>query len=109
MMLYQLGDAPLRDSIANFPWGRSGSLLPTSWTHASRNAQSLIKLARQNHNGHSDGRIDHQFWRLGHRRYLQRFRTVDAGQGRPYRDLDRTIPPDLYRQAATDWPPVRSP
>ena len=30
-------------------------------THASRNAESLIKLARQNHHGRGDGRVDHQF------------------------------------------------
>src|SRR4030088_3501073 len=68
MMLYQLGDVLLWNSKLNFPWARPGSLLPTSWTHASRNAESLIKLARQNHNGRSDGRLDHQFWRLGYRR-----------------------------------------
>ena len=79
----------------------------TSWTHASRNAQSLIKLARQNHHGHGDGRPDRQLRHLGHRRHLQGFWTVDAGQGRPYRDLDRTVPPDLHRAAAADRPPVR--
>jgi len=51
MMLYQLGDALLRNSMPNSSWARAGSLLTTSWTHASRNAESLIKLARQDHNG----------------------------------------------------------
>src|ERR1700676_4538206 len=90
-------------------WARPGSLLPTSWTHASRNAQSLIKLARQNHYGHGDGRLDRQFRRLGHRRHLQGFWTVDLGQGRPHRDLDRAVPPDLHRATAADRPPVWSP
>src|ERR1700737_279899 len=105
MMLYQLGDALLRTRFE----ARPGSLLQTSWTHASRNAESLIKLARQDHNGRGDGRVDHQFRRLGHRRHLPGFRTVDAGQDRPHRDFDRTIPPALYREAATARPSVRTP
>ena len=88
MMLYQLGDALLRNSMPNSSWARTGSLLTTSWTHASRNAESLIKLARQNHYGRGDGRFDHQFRCLGHRRHLQGIRTVDAGQGRAYRNFD---------------------
>src|SRR5260370_39995139 len=109
MMLYQPGDALLRNSIPNSPWARPGSLLQTSWTHASRNAESLIKLARQDHNGRGDGRVDHQFRRLGHRRPLPGFWAVDAGQDRPHRDFDRTIPPTLHREAATDRPAVRPP
>ena len=109
MMLYQLGDALLRNSISNSLGRDPVPSCQTSWTHASRNAESLIKLARQNHHGRGDGRVDHQFRRLGHRRHLQGVRTVDAGQGRPYRDFDRTIPPALYRQAAADRPPVRPP
>ena len=46
---------------------------------------------------------------LGHRRHLQGLWAVDAGQDRPHRDFDRTVPPDLYRQAAAARPPVRPP
>src|SRR6478736_2716508 len=46
MMLYQLGDALLRNST-RIPLGREPvPLLQTRWTHASRNTESLIKLAR---------------------------------------------------------------
>src|ERR1700709_1153925 len=107
MMIYQLGDVLLWNSKLNFPWARPRALLPTSWTHASRNAESLIKLARQDHHGRGDGRVDHQFRRLGHRGHLQGFWTVDAGQDRPHRDFDRAVPPALYREAAADRPPVR--
>src|SRR3984957_6316709 len=109
MMLYQLGEALLRNSIPNSSWARTGSLLTTSWTHASRNAESLIKLARQNHHGRGDGRFDHQFRCLGHSRHFQGIRTVDAGQGRSYRNFGRTIPPALHRQVAADRAPVRPP
>src|SRR6478672_9738106 len=109
MMLYQLGDALLRNLIRNSPWARPGSLLQTSWTHASRNAESLIKLARQDHYGRGDGRVDHQFRRLGHRRHLPGLRTVDAGQYGHHRDFNRTIPPALHREAAADRPSVRPP
>src|SRR3981189_3094112 len=109
MMLYHIGDVLLWNSKRNFPWARPGSLLPTSWTHASRNAESLIKLARQDHYGRGDGRVDHQFRRLGDRRPLPRVLTVGAGQDRPHRDFNRTIPPALYREAAADRPSVRPP
>src|SRR5450755_5142872 len=101
MMLYQLGDARLRNSNPNSP-GYDPFPPETSWTHASRNAESLIKLARQDHNGRGDGRLDYQFGSLGHRRHLQGVRSIDAGQGRSHRDFDRAIPPALYRQVAAD-------
>ena len=108
MMRYQLGDALLRNSTIEFALGATRfPPAKTSWTHASRNAESLIKLARQDHHGRGDGRFDRQFRGLGHRRHLQGIRPVDAGHGRPHRDFDRAIPPDLHRQAAAARPPVR--
>ena len=54
------------------------------------------------------GRADPvSFARLGHRRHLQGLRTIDAGQDRQHRNLDRAIPPALHRAAAADRPPVR--
>ena len=112
MMRFQLGDALLRKSIlngSNFRRARPGSPSPakTSWTHASRNSESLIKLARQDCHGHRDGRFDCQFRSLGHRRHLQGVRPVVARQDRQDRDFDRAIPPDLHRKAAAARPQFR--
>src|SRR6266849_4437839 len=68
---YQLGDALLRNSIPNSLGREPVPSCQKSWTHASRNAESLIKLARQDHHGRGDGRLDHQFRNLGYQRYLQ--------------------------------------
>ena len=60
MMRYQLGDAlcgigQFRSGATRFPPAK------TRWTHASRNTQRLIKLARQDHHDHRDGRVDRRF------------------------------------------------
>src|SRR5256885_11467734 len=106
MMLYQSGDALLRNSI-RISLGATRSLLKTSWTHASRNAESLIKLARQEHYGRRDGCLDHQFRRLGDCRHFQGFRTVDTRDGRTYRDLHQRVSPALHGQAAADRTSIR--
>ena len=56
MMRYQPGDAHFAEFDPVSAWARSGSLLPTSWTHASRNTTGLIKLARQGRHGRGHGR-----------------------------------------------------
>src|SRR5512139_3611279 len=69
MMAYQFGDALLRtlhQSAIRFPPAKQVG------PNASRNAQSLIKLARQDDYGRGDGRVDRQFRHLGHRRHLPR-------------------------------------
>ena len=109
MMRFQLGDALLRKSILNGSELSPGttrfpSPAKTSWTHASRNSESLIKLARQDCHGHRDGRFDCQFRGLGHCRHLQGVRPVVARQDRQDRDFDRAVPPDLYREAAAARP-----
>src|ERR1700759_4084317 len=86
---------------------RARTSLKTSWNHAPRIAQGLIKLARQGHHGRGDGRIDRLLRHLGHRRHLQGLWPVDAGQGRPHRNLDERVSPDLYRPDPANRAPVR--
>src|SRR5579864_4462618 len=108
MMRYQSSDALLRHSRTNSDGPPPVPSCQQVGPNASRNTQSLIKLARQNYHGHRDGHPDRQFRHLGYRRHLQGLWTVVVGQGWAHGDFDRAIPPDLHRPAAADRPPIPS-